>query len=54
MKINTGKGTPIWLSPRADDGITIVQGTSRIMLSAEELPILAAALLEMSAAKAYQ
>jgi hypothetical protein len=36
MKIDLRKGTPIWLSPRPANGVTIIQGTSRIIVIAEE------------------
>jgi hypothetical protein len=48
MKISNGKGTPIWLSPRRDNGITIIQGTSHIMVSGEEVQELIDAIEEMT------
>jgi hypothetical protein len=48
MKIDVSKGTPIWLSPRPGNGVMIIQGTSRIMASAAEIPHLIAAIQQMT------
>jgi hypothetical protein len=48
MKIDTAKGSPIWLTPRHGKGINLIQGTSRIMLSPSEIPILIQALTQMA------
>lgn len=48
MKIDIGKGTPIWLSPRPGNGVTVQQGTSRLYVSAEEVPKLIEAMKEMT------
>lgn len=48
MKIDVG-GTAIFVSPRhGGKGLTIIQGTSRIMVSPVELPLLLHALEKMS------
>jgi hypothetical protein len=49
MKIDVGKGAPIWLSPKQGNGVVIIQGTSRIFLSAEEAPQLIRAIEAMTA-----
>lgn len=46
MKIQAN-GTPIWLSPRDSNGIIIIQGTSRIYLSAAEVDLLIDGLATM-------
>lgn len=47
MKIDAG-GTAIYVSPRhGRKGLTIIQGTSRIMVSPLELPLLLNALEKM-------
>jgi hypothetical protein len=49
VKIYSGSGTPIWVSPREnDDGVLIMQGRSHLMLSAEEIPDVVRAILEVS------
>jgi hypothetical protein len=48
VKIDVVKGTPIWLSPRPGNGVTIIQGTSRIFLSAAEVPHLIEAIKKMT------
>jgi hypothetical protein len=48
MKIYTGSGTPIWLSSRHNgNGVVVMQGTSGLMLSDAELPLVIAALQEL-------
>lgn len=47
MKIERN-GAPIWLSPRRGNGITIIQGTSRIWLAEDEVSDLIKALTEMA------
>jgi hypothetical protein len=48
MKIDTAKGSTIWLTPRHGNGINLIQGTSKIMLSPPEVPLLIKALAEMA------
>ena len=48
IKVDIGKGTPIWLSPRPGNSLTLIQGTSRIYLSPEEIPHLIQAMKEMT------
>ena len=48
VKIDVGNGTPVWLSPRQRNGVTVQQGTSRIMLSAAEIPLLIQAIQAMT------
>ncbi len=49
MKIYSGSGTPIWISPRHNDnGVIVMQGTSRIMLSSAEIPQFLAAIEQLS------
>ncbi|MCV7223153.1 hypothetical protein [Mycolicibacterium elephantis] len=38
MRIDIGKGTPFWVSPRPDGGVNIIQGASRLFVSEAELP----------------
>ena len=49
MKIDLCGGTPIWLSPRRDNGVTIIQGTSRINATNKEARALIRAIREMTA-----
>lgn len=37
MKVDVGRGNPIWISPRRGNSITIIQGTSRIYVGADEI-----------------
>jgi hypothetical protein len=50
VKIYTGSGTPIWIASRHnDDGVMLMQGSSRIMLSRDEVPRVLAAIAEVTA-----
>jgi len=49
MKIYTGHGAPLWLSPRANGGIIIMQGQNRLLLSGDELPIVLDAINKITA-----
>lgn len=49
MKIDVGNGkTPIWVSPRPGNSLTMIQGTSRLYVSAEEVPKLIEAMKAMT------
>jgi hypothetical protein len=48
VKIYTGKGAPLWLSPRANGGIIIMQGQNRVLLSGDELPTVLDAIRAMT------
>jgi len=44
MKIDLGRGTPTFVALRRDNGVTIHQGASRIMLARDELAAVLAAI----------
>ena len=51
MKIYIGSGTPIWIAPRRnDEGVIVMQGTSRIMLRNEEIAPFIEAIRDISGA----
>jgi hypothetical protein len=52
MKIYTGHGTPLWLSLRENNGLITMQGTSRLLLDAEELQQYLDAIYRMTGVKA--
>ena len=37
MKIDRGRGTPTFIARRRDNGVTIHQGASRVILAPDEL-----------------
>jgi hypothetical protein len=54
VKIYTGHGAPLWLSPRASGGIIIMQGQNKLLLSGEELPVFIGAINAITTAPAYK
>lgn len=52
MKIYGGRGTPIWLAERANGGLIVQMGSSRIMLSREELPQFCDAIYRLTGIRA--
>jgi len=44
MKIAAGSGTPIWVYPRDNGSYLLLQGSSHIKLSSEEIDLLVDAL----------
>lgn len=47
MRIDLGRGTPIHVGPRKAGGVTLAQGRSHLVVSAEEIPLLLRALREV-------
>lgn len=47
ININTGGGTPTYLTTRHGRGIALLQGTSKVMLSRDEIPALLQALCDV-------
>ena len=51
MKVDTGRGAPTYLALRRDNGVTIHQGASRIMLAPDELAAVLGAINELTSVK---
>jgi hypothetical protein len=45
MKIDAGRGTPIWIYPRDNGSVLLMQGSSHINLSSQEIELLIRALV---------
>jgi hypothetical protein len=48
MKVDLGRGAPTFVARRHDNGVTIHQGASRIMLAPDELAAVLAAIQELT------
>jgi hypothetical protein len=48
VKVDIANGTPIWVSPRRDGGVAVIQGKSHLLLSAKEIPALIDAISKVA------
>jgi hypothetical protein len=49
MKLHFPSGRQMWIGRRPNGGLALQQGTSRVLLSTDELPIVLAAIAELMA-----
>jgi hypothetical protein len=47
MKLHFENGRVMWIGRRPNGGLALQQGTSRVLLSADELPVVLAAIAEL-------